>query len=95
MCIYATWVTLKESPFRQFGSKSGAVSHCCTQSSILARLINTPKQEEIIFPVISIIHMCSWHLTKSIFCLLNIFICYGLAASIGTNSPFDHFCFSS
>lgn len=68
-------------------SKRGAVSHCCRVPSILACLINIPKEEEIILPVTFIIHTRSWHLTTSIFCL-NIFVFYGLDASIGTNSPF-------
>lgn len=70
-CIYTMWVIHKENPFSQFGSKSEAVSHCCTQSSILVHFINTPKREEIIFPS----HIYRSHMflaPKSIFCLLNV-----------------------
>lgn len=65
-CICTTWVILKKSQSSQFGLQSVAVSHCSTQSGILPCLINTPKEEEVIFPVTSILHTCSWQVTKSI-----------------------------
>lgn len=43
------WVILKECPFSQFGSKSGAVSHCCTQSSIWLLLLMLPKRRRLFF----------------------------------------------
>ena len=81
--------------------KCEPVSHCCTRPNLLPCLTNALKQEEVIVPVTSIIHTCFWHMTTSIICLLNNFyfsssqIFSGLAAPIGTNSPFDHFRFSS